>query len=84
MWSAGLAKTLLEQLESVQAAIEAVLSSQSYEMNGRKLTRADLEILYAREDRLEAKISRYGSDYIPGQNISARKGPVFKKAVYKC
>lgn len=78
-----MAKTLLQQLESVQTAIEAVLSSQSYKLNGRELTRADLDVLYSREDRLEAKINRYGPDYIPGQNVSVRKGPVFKKAVWK-
>lgn len=77
-----LAKTLLEQLESVQDAIEAVLSSQSYKLNGRELTRADLDLLQAREERLEAKIRRYGSDYIPGQNVKVRRGPVFKKAVW--
>jgi len=78
-----LAKTLLQQLESVQTAIEAVLSSQSYKFGGRELTRADLDVLYAREDRLEAKINRYGPDHIPGQNVSVRRGPVFKKAVWK-
>lgn len=78
-----MAKTLLQQLESVQNAIDAVLSSQSYKMDGRELTRADLDVLYSREDRLEAKINRYGPDYIPGQNVSPRRGIVIKKAVYK-
>lgn len=77
-----MALTLGQQLESVQNAIEAVLSSQSYKMNGKELTRADLDMLQAREDRLESKINRYGSDYIPGQNVEPRKGPVFKKAVW--
>jgi len=78
-----LAKTLLEQLESVQNAIEAVLSSQSYKLNGREMTRADLGMLQAREERLESKIRRYGPNYKIDENTKARRGPVFKKAVWK-
>jgi len=77
-----LAKTLLEQLTSVQNAIEAVLSSQSYKMNGREMTRADLDMLQAREDRLEEKIRRYGPNYKIDENTQSRRGPVFKKAVW--
>ena len=78
-----MAKTLLEQLTSVQNAIEAVLSSQSYKMNGREMTRADLDMLQAREDRLEEKIRRYGPNYKIDENTQSRRGPVFKKAVWK-
>jgi len=78
-----LAKTLGEQLESVQNAIEAVLSSQSYKLDGREMTRADLEVLYAREDRLEAKIDKHGRDYIPGQNTKPRRGLRIRYGVYK-
>jgi hypothetical protein len=77
-----LAKTLLEQLESVQAAIEAVLSSQSYKLNGREMTRADLDMLQAREERLEAKIYKYGPNYLIDANIKPRKGFAMKKAVW--
>lgn len=42
-------KTYMEQLEEVQAAISAVLSAQEYWIAGRKLRRADLEWLQARE-----------------------------------
>lgn len=75
--------TLLEQLTSVQTAIEAVLSSQSYEMDGRKLTRADLEMLQNREDRLETKIRKYGPHYDITQDTTApRRGIRVKKAVW--
>lgn len=63
-----MAKTLGQQLDAVQTAITAVESSQSYELDGRKLTRADLSTLYKREDNLISKIETYGRDYIPGQN----------------
>lgn len=50
-------KTTLEQLESVQTAIAAIEGgSQSYQLGDKRLTRADLGMLYAREDRL---LSRY-------------------------
>jgi len=46
-------KTYLEQLESVQAAIQAIESgAQSMEVSGRKYTKADLATLYAREKYL--------------------------------
>lgn len=74
--------TLIAQLTSVQAAIEAVLSSQSYEMDGRKLTRADLEMLQAREDRLENKIRKYGPDYdITQAQVTPRRGLRVKNVV---
>lgn len=74
--------TLIAQLTSVQAAIEAVLLSQSYEMDGRKLTRADLEWLQAREDRLEDKIRKYGPDYdITQAQVTPRRGLRVKNVV---
>lgn len=76
--------TLIAQLTSVQAAIEAVLSSQSYEMDGRKLTRADLEMLQAREDRLEDKIRKYGPDYdITQAQVTPRRGIRVKNVVFR-
>lgn len=75
--------TLIQQLISVQAAIEAVLTSQSYEMEGRKLTRADLEMLQNREDRLENKIRKHGPNYDITQDTTApRRGIRVKKAVW--
>lgn len=68
-----MAKTYGEQLDAVQTAITAVETSQSYEMDGRKLTRADLETLYRREDSLISKIEIHGRDYTPGQNTSPLK-----------
>jgi hypothetical protein len=49
-------KTTEEQLEAVQSAIEAVEGGQSVTWGGKTITRADLRVLYAREDRL---IERY-------------------------
>ncbi len=67
-----MAKTLGEQLEEVQNAISAVLTSQSYKMNGRELTRADLSALEMREDRLLGLIDKYGAEYIPGERAEVR------------
>ena len=67
-----MAKTLGEQLEEIQNAIDAVLSSQSYKMNGRELTRADLSALEMREDKLLSRIDQYGPDFIPGQKSEIR------------
>jgi hypothetical protein len=76
--------TLIDQLKSVQAAIEAVLMSQSYEMEGRKLTRADLEMLQNREERLENKIRKYGPNYDITQDTTTvpRRGIRVKKATW--
>lgn len=72
-----MAKTLGQQLDDVQSAIDAALSSQSYEIsdggNGRKLTRASLETLQVRENELIKKIEMFGRDYIPGQNTKPTK-----------
>jgi len=68
-----MAKTLGQKLDDVQAAIEAVEGSQSYKMNGREMTRADLSTLYKREDHLEHKIETLGRNYVPGQNINPRR-----------
>lgn len=78
-----MSKTLGEQLSAVQNAIEAVLTSQSYKLGGREMTRADLEVLYAREDRLEAKIEKYGCDYIPGQNKTPRRRLNIRYGVFR-
>lgn len=52
-------KTYTEQLESVQAAIEAIeTGAQSYAIAGRSLTRANLPDLYKREERLLALVER--------------------------
>lgn len=68
-----MAKSLGLKLDEIETAIDAVLGSQSYEMNGRKLTRADLNSLYAREDRLISQIELHGRDFIPGQNTKPMK-----------
>ncbi len=59
-------RTLEEQLASVQDAIEKIESgAQEYQIGGRKLTRADLATLYAREAALKSAIA---TQY--GQNVS--------------
>jgi len=66
-------KTLGQQLEAVQTAIEAVETSQSYKIDGKELTRANLKDLYNRENNLISKIDILGSSYIPGQNQKPMK-----------
>ena len=68
-----MAKTLGERLKSVQAAIEKAERSQSYEIDGRKLTRADLATLYKQEEKLIKEIEKYGEDYIPGEGGAAKR-----------
>lgn len=46
-------QTTTEQLEAVQTAITAVLSGQSYTIDGRTFTRANLDSLQKREDKLK-------------------------------
>lgn len=48
-------KTTTQQLEEVQAAITAVMSSQSYSMDGVTVTRANLATLQEREKYLKAQ-----------------------------
>jgi hypothetical protein len=51
--------TLAQQLESVQAAIAAIEGgAQSASSEGESLTRASLDTLYKREERLLNKIAR--------------------------
>lgn len=68
-----MAKTLGQQLDDTQAAIDAVLKSQSHEENGKSLTRADLATLYRREEKLLSKIEAHGRNYIAGQNLAPMK-----------
>lgn len=52
-------KTYTEQLESVQSTIEAIeTGSQSYSINGRSLTKADLAELYEREKWLRTQVAK--------------------------
>ncbi len=54
-----MAKTYTEQLESVQAAIEAIeLRGQTVTINNRTLGRAELPALYRREVRLRRLVDR--------------------------
>lgn len=51
-------KTNDEMLEEIQAAISAVLLSQSYNVNGQSVTRADLKNLQEMESYYEQKKTR--------------------------
>lgn len=62
-------KTWGQQLQDVQNAIEAVLASQRYEINGRMVQRADLEWLQKREIYLTEKYEAYG-DVIAGAKVT--------------
>jgi hypothetical protein len=54
-----LAETLETQLDRVQAAIAAIESgAQSYQIANRRITKADLATLYARESSLKSQIAR--------------------------
>ena len=61
-------KTWGQQLQEVQEAIEAVMASQRYEINGRMVQRADLQFLQKREEYLTKQYERYG-DVLVGANI---------------
>ena len=67
-----MAKTYTEQLDAVQAAIEKIeAGAQSYTgPTGRQLTRADLETLYKREERLMAKVKRESSGGITIRQVT--------------
>jgi len=62
-------KTWGTQLQEVQTAISAVLLSQSYDINGRSVTKADLEWLHKREDYLSQKLTTEG-DVVAGQTLT--------------
>ena len=51
-------KTTQEQLEEVQTAISAVMSGQSYDLEGMRVTRADLATLTRREEMLLTRYRR--------------------------
>lgn len=52
--------TTLEKLESVQAAIAAIEGgAQEYQLdNNQRVRKADLKVLYAREEKLQAQYNR--------------------------
>ena len=54
-------KTTLEQIEEVQEAITAVMSGQSYTINGRMMTKANLEHLNDREEMLLKRFRKDGN-----------------------
>jgi hypothetical protein len=51
-------KTNVEMLDEVQEAISAVLRNQSYTIDGRTLTRANLADLQKREEALLLRVNR--------------------------
>ena len=52
-------KTTTEQLEAVQTAIAQVEAGQSWSMAGVTYSRANLDVLYKREERL---LARYAAE----------------------
>jgi len=48
-------RTTLEQLEEVQTAITAVMSGQDITLDGKRIARANLDILHKREEILLAR-----------------------------
>jgi len=70
-----LAETLGQQYDRLQEAIKKLESKavQSYRIEDMWATYVDLPVLYERAEVLEAKIRRFGRDYIPGQNTQPQK-----------
>lgn len=64
-------KTTLAQLEEVQAAITAVMSGQDVTIDNKRLSRADLSALSAREDML---LTRYKSETGTGGGPAFNRG----------
>jgi len=63
------------QLENVQAAIAAIEDSgQSYSINGRSYTRADLNTLYEREKYLRRMADRESRGGIRVRNATPANG----------
>ncbi|MBN1105803.1 MAG: hypothetical protein JXL84_20505 [Deltaproteobacteria bacterium] len=67
-------KTTLEQLEEVQSAISAVMTSQEYTRGNRSLVRAKLADLEAREKSLlERYNAEQGTGGTPRINVAIPK-----------
>lgn len=59
-----MAATLASQLSTVQTAIaEIEAGAQEVQCGDRRMKRADLALLYAREKRLLAQVDRSGADW---------------------
>jgi hypothetical protein len=66
-------KTTLEQLEEVQTAITAVMSGQDVTIGDKRLSRADLNALSVREEKLLARYkSEQGTGGTPAFNIGQK------------
>lgn len=65
-------KTFGEQLEEVQNAITSALKNQSYGINGRQFTRANLDELRVMRDGLEEKCAKYGADATGADGIKRK------------
>jgi hypothetical protein len=64
-------KTYTEQLESVQTAIEKIEGgSQSYSIDNVNYSRADLDTLYKREERLLKKVNKQSNGGITVRDVS--------------
>lgn len=78
-----LAQTLAQQLTEIQDSLSAARKAISYKQGDRELTRS-YNLLLSEKKQILSQIAIHGSEYIEGQNVlPARRGPVFKKAVWK-
>lgn len=66
-------KTTLEQLEEVQTTISKVLAGQAVSIDGKSITRADLKVLYEREDILLKRYRAESNAGGPTVNYGVRK-----------
>ena len=70
-------KTYGQLLQETQDAITILLSGgQEYELNGRRLRRADLQWLYERERELMKKVESHGPNAFPGSRATTMKAGV--------
>lgn len=70
-------KTYGQLLAETQEAISTLLSGgQEYELNGRRLRRADLQWLHEREKELMKKVEAHGANAFPGSRATTMKAGV--------
>ena len=67
-------KSTQTQLEEVQAAIEQALASQEMGSGGDRVRRADLKVLYDREDQLLKRLRAETGTSTPAINTGLIRG----------
>ena len=66
--------TFTERLTLVRTAIDAVLLGQEYNIDGKRVRRADLEDLITLEKRYESKLSALEASSAGSNRMYARRG----------